>query len=171
MNGVYDDLVGEAAILAKELHRGQVDKAGVDYFEGHLTAVGNAGDGWKEKVVGYLHDVSEDTTHTVEEIIQILKERSKGLLKDDDAQDLATALNLLNSKTASSRAAYIARLKENHLATKVKLNDLRHNMDISRMAAPTEKDRERLKRYRKEYRQVLEYLGPVASVCCQSYGH
>ena len=28
-----------AAALACQLHRGQVDKAGVDYFTGHLTTV------------------------------------------------------------------------------------------------------------------------------------
>ncbi|MDR2652104.1 MAG: hypothetical protein LBC68_07290 [Prevotellaceae bacterium] len=46
LNGVYDDLV---------------DKQGVDYFEGHLTTVGNAGHDWKEKIVGFLHDAAEDT--------------------------------------------------------------------------------------------------------------
>jgi len=161
LNGVYDDLVLEASNLAKELHKGQVDKQGVDYFEGHLTTVGNAGHGWKEKVVGFLHDAAEDTHYAVDEIVRVLKEKSNGILKDDDAQEIYEALNLLNSKTASSRADYIDRLKDSFLATKVKLNDLVHNMDMSRISNPTEKDMERLKRYRREYRQVLGYLGPV----------
>ena len=67
----------------------------------------------------------------------------------------------LNSNTASSREEYIARIKENFIATKVKLNDLSHNMDISRISNPTNKDVERIKRYRREYRQVVEYLGTV----------
>jgi len=160
-DGVYDDLIIEAADMAKEFHKGQVDKQDVDYFEGHLTTVGNAGHDWKEKIVGFLHDVVEDTTHTVDEIIQRLKDKSKGILKDEDAQEIHQALSLLNANTASSRDEYIARLKENFIATKVKLNDLSHNMDISRISNPTEKDLERIKRYRREYRQVLEYLGPV----------
>jgi hypothetical protein len=69
---------------------------------------------------------------------------------------------LLNSNTASSREEYIARIKESFIATKVKLNDLRHNMDISRISNPTDKDMERTKRYRREYRKILEYLGSVA---------
>jgi hypothetical protein len=161
MNGVYDDLVDEAANLAKKLHTGQVDKQGVDYFEGHLTTVGSAGYNWKEKIVGFLHDVAEDTTHTVDEIIQMLKNKSNGILKDDDAQEISDALNLLNATTAASREEYIARIKESFIATKVKLKDLRHNMDISRISNPTEKDIARTKRYRREYRQVLEYLGDV----------
>jgi len=82
-------------------------------------------------------------------------------LKDEDAQEISVALNLLNSNTASSREEYIARIKENFIAAKVKLNDLSHNMDISRIANPTNKDVERIKRYRREYKQVLEYLGTV----------
>ena len=162
MNGVYDDLIDEAANLAKELHQGQVDKQGVDYFEGHLTTVGNAGFGWKEKIVGFLHDAAEDTEHTVDEIVQRLKDISNGVLKEDDAQEIAEALNLLNANTAPSREAYIARIKGNFIATKVKLHDLSHNMDMTRISNPTDKDVERMKRYRREYRQVLEYLGPVA---------
>jgi len=162
INGVYDALVAEAADMAKELHAGQVDKQGVDYFEGHLSAVGNAGYSWKEKIVGFLHDAAEDTPHSVDEIVQMLKDKSNGVLKEEDAQEITIALNLLNSHTASSREDYIARIKESFIATKVKLNDLSHNKDISRISNPTEKDWKRTKRYRREYRQVLEYLGPVS---------
>ena len=33
------NIVYSAAALARQLHRGQVDKAGVDYFSRHLTTV------------------------------------------------------------------------------------------------------------------------------------
>ena len=162
LSGVYDDLVAEAANFAKEFHKGQVDKAGVDYFEGHLTTVGGAGQDWKEKIVGFLHDVAEDTAHSVDEIVKILKDKSNGILKDEDAEEISKALYLLNANTASSREEYIERIKESFIATKVKLNDLSHNMDISRLPNPTEKEMERIKRYRREYRQALGYLGNVA---------
>ena len=162
MNGVYDNLIDYAAEMAKEYHQGQVDKQGVDYFEGHLTTVGDAGHDWKEKIVGFLHDAAEDTVITVDEIVQRLKDNSNGVFKDKDAQEIHNALCLLNSNTASSREEYIARIKDSFIATKVKLNDLEHNMDITRISNPTAKDIERIKRYRGEYRHVLEYLGPVA---------
>ena len=66
------DIVQCAAELACELHKGQVDKAGVDYFTGHLTTVAKMGSTWKEQVVGYLHDASEDTPHSVEEVLNLL---------------------------------------------------------------------------------------------------
>ena len=56
--------------------------------------------------------------------------------------------NLLASVTQS-------RICTNMLALKVKLNDLRSNMDVSRIAEPTEKDMERLERYKKEYERLM----------------
>lgn len=160
-HGMYNDLVAQAASMAKAYHYKQTDKQGVDYFDGHLTTVGQAGSNWKEKIVGYLHDTAEMTHHSVDEIIQTLKQRSKGILKENDAKEIAAALRLLNSRTANSREAYIAQLKDSSLAIRVKLSDLEHNMDISRIKNPTTKDKDRINRYRKEYRQILEYLGPV----------
>ncbi len=60
-----------AAELACELHKGQVDKAGVDYFTGHLTTVAQMGSTWQEQVIGYLHDASEDTPNSVEQVLPI----------------------------------------------------------------------------------------------------
>ncbi len=68
--------VKSSATLAKRLHQGQVDKAGVDYFEGHLCMVAAMGTTWQEQVVGYLHDASEDTPNTVEGILSLLEEEA-----------------------------------------------------------------------------------------------
>lgn len=43
------ELVRCAAALARQLHKGQVDKAGVDYFSGHLTIVAKMGKPGKNK--------------------------------------------------------------------------------------------------------------------------
>jgi len=91
MSGVYDDMIEEASHLAKAFHQGQKDKAGADYFKGHLSYVGNVGDNWKEKIVGFLHDVAEDTPHSVEEIMQLLNAKSYGVLTNEDAQEIETA--------------------------------------------------------------------------------
>lgn len=69
--------IKSSANLAKRLHEGQVDKSGVDYFEGHLCMVASMGRTWKEQVVGYLHDASEDTPHTTEEVLSLLEEDAK----------------------------------------------------------------------------------------------
>ena len=68
----------------------------------------------------------------------------------------STALQLLNQHTAPNRETYLSRICTNKLALKVKLNDLRSNMDISRIAEPTEKDMERLERYKLEYKRLMD---------------
>lgn len=192
---MYEDTLGYkihlayiAAHLAKDIHQNQVDKAGQDYFEGHLAAVGGKGFGWKEKTVGFLHDVAEDTEYTVKDIIRFLKRGLKEWKANPDEQDwiedfceivgqypnrrlhlptkeewneIEDALNLLNSKTSQNREEYIQRLKGHFLAIKVKMNDLRHNMDISRIPEPTENDYARIGRYQKEYNILLDMLGEL----------
>ena len=144
-------IVQSAAALACQLHRGQVDKAGVDYFTGHLSAVAKMGNTWQEQVVGYLHDASEDTPNSVEEVLNLLDEKLESPLSEADREELATALRLLNHHLSPDRETYIQRIKSNALATKVKLHDLTHNMDLSRIPNPTREDYERVKRYKKEY--------------------
>lgn len=148
-----------ARTLAKELHSGQTDKVGKDYFSEHLCRVADMGAHWLEKAVGYLHDAAEDTPYSEEQVLQMLQERSGEQLRDDDAKDILEALTMLNSKTASSREEYIARFcQEDGLAVAVKLNDLSHNMDITRFENPTERDFERVKRYKNEYKKIYKAL-------------
>ena len=87
---------------------------------------------WKEQIVGYLHDAAEDTPHTVSETIHLLQDKCPNIATKD-WEEIETALNLMNSHTAANREAYINRFRNNTLAIRVKLNDLRHNMDISRI--------------------------------------
>ncbi|EGC20837.1 hypothetical protein [Prevotella multiformis] len=140
-----------AAALACQLHRGQVDKAGVDYFTGHLTTVAKMGSTWQEQIIGYLHDASEDTPNSVEQVLNLLDEKLESLLSDSDREEFTVALRLLNHHLAPDRETYIQRIKRNALAKAVKMHDLTHNMDLSRLPNPTRKDYERVKRYKKEY--------------------
>ena len=140
-----------AAALACQLHRGQVDKAGVDYFTGHLTTVAKMGSTWKEQVVGYLHDASEDTPNSVEQVLNLLDEKLESPLSDTDREELAVALRLLNHHLAPDRETYIQRIKSNALAKAVKMQDLTHNIDLTRIPNPAKKDYERIERYKKEY--------------------
>lgn len=134
--------------IARSAHAGQTDKAGVDYFEGHLTTVASFGKNWKEQVLGYLHDVAEDTALTEEEVMILLQEEEK--LPDIDAIEIFTALKLLNCNHFPNREAYLKAVKEYPLAKAVKINDLTNNMDLTRIANPTEKDNARVERYKRE---------------------
>lgn len=106
---------------------------------------------WQEQVVGYLHDASEDTPNSVEQVLNLLYEKLENPLSDCDRQELTVALRLLNHHLTPDRETYIQRIKRNVLAKAVKMHDLTHNMDLSRLPNPTRKDYERVERYRKEY--------------------
>ena len=80
---------------------------------------------------------------------------------EDDWKEIGDALAFLNHHTAPNREEYIKRFGENQLALKVKLNDMRNNMDISRIPSPTPKDYERLERYKSEYKVLLDMLPPI----------
>lgn len=179
-----EKIVFAAGLLAKELHKGQTDKGGHDYFCSHLLKVASSGCDWKEKVVGFLHDASEDCDITVEEIIERLdseiarvidtpkvdwwEDWMNGVLLADCAEthmitegernEIKTTLNLLNHDNASSREEYIDRISKNLLALEVKMHDLENNMDLTRISHPTEKDLARLDRYKSEYQKLLNAL-------------
>lgn len=182
--GYMTKIVYAAGLLAKELHRGQTDKGGNDYFESHLLKVSAKGFDWKEKVVGFLHDAAEDCNVTVDDVMAMLDakvsevvDNPKGSwwedwmediapypcekthsITDEERDELKNALNLLNHHTASSREEYINRISENRLALKVKMHDLENNMDLSRISQPTEKDFARIERYKVEYQNLLNIL-------------
>lgn len=145
------NIIEASANLAKRLHKGQTDKAGVDYFSGHLSTVAAMGKSWQEQVVGYLHDASEDTPHTVDEVLDLLDVALGSPLPKAERETLSNALKLLNHHTSPNRNAYIHNIGTNALATAVKLYDLTHNMDLTRLPNPTKKDFERMARYKKEF--------------------
>lgn len=140
-----------SAALPKRLHKGQVDKAGPDYFEEHLSMVTSMGRTWQEQVVGYLHDASEDTPHTVDQVLSLLEEEAQQVLDKEEWGELSTALHLLNHHNSPDRESYIRAIGAHPLVRAVKLNDLRHNMDRFRLSSPSRKDFIRSERYECEY--------------------
>ena len=160
-----EHLIETAANLAREWHRGQVDKSGVDYFEGHLTTVASYGRDWKESVVGYLHDAAEDTPHTVADVMAALRAGIAGDSEqptEDDWAEIEDALNMMNHNTTSSREEYIDRFSGHSLALRVKLNDLRHNMDPRRIIPnANDFDRARQQRYAAERQKLRDMLDEI----------
>lgn len=129
--------------IAKSVHKGQTDKAGVDYFAGHLTSVANGVNDNKAKVVAYLHDSLEDTPLTAKELLKVFD------------KDIIKAVKVLTKPKNVNYLTYIRNVKTNPLATEVKLSDLRNNSDLSRLPKITEKDLQRKEKYEKAI-QILE---------------
>lgn len=131
-----------AKSIAIQAHEGQVDKAGKSYID-HPAAVAVDVSGDVAKAVAWLHDVVEDTSMTFDDL------RAAGI-----APEVIDHLRLLTHDKSVPYMEYIAALKGDPVACEVKLADLRHNSDLSRLNTITDKDRERLAKYQ----QAIEVL-------------
>ena len=135
-------LYQQTLAIAKDAHKGQVDKAGVDYIQ-HPLFVASLVEGELAKTVALLHDVVEDSDWTLEDL------RKEGL-----PEEVVQAVGILTKKRNENYEEYILRVKQNPLARQVKLADLKHNSDLSRLANVTEIDRKRAEKYR----QAIAFL-------------
>jgi hypothetical protein len=135
-------MLEKAIQIAVSAHKEQVDKSEQPYIL-HLIRVMDAGETEQEKICGILHDLVEDTDWTFEKL------ENEGF-----SEEIISALKCVTKQENEDYAAFIGRVKTNPLAIKVKLNDLRDNMDITRLFYITEKDRERLNKYLKAYQEL-----------------
>ena len=142
MNQSEQSMFDLALSIAKKAHKGQYDKAGVDYIE-HPLFVASLVDTQEEKAVALLHDVLEDSPYTAEELILA------GL-----PETVVSAVQILTKKKGQDYQQYLELVKSSPIARRVKLADLKHNSDLSRLATVTEKDLERLEKYKK----AIDYL-------------
>ncbi|MBQ7993189.1 MAG: HD domain-containing protein [Solobacterium sp.] len=125
---------------AKEAHRGQKDKGGNDYFT-HPVSVSALTKGSLTAVISaLLHDTVEDTDITLEKL------RELGM-----SEEVIACVDCLTHREGEPRKDYLERIAANYDAVCVKLADLTHNSDLSRIADPSEKDYQRIDKYRKEY--------------------
>lgn len=132
---IYTENTNKALRLAYEAHAGQFDKSGVPYVF-HPLHLAEQMDDEDSIVAALLHDVVEDTAYSLEDL------RAMGF----PARALE-AVALLTHDPAEPYLSYVARVKENPLARRVKLADLRHNSDLSRIDQVTERDLERVEKY------------------------
>jgi (p)ppGpp synthase/HD superfamily hydrolase len=139
--------LNRAIEIATRSHEGATDKYGAAYIN-HVTRVMNMGESDNEKIVGVLHDVIEDTNWTIED-----------LEKEGFSIEVIDALKCV-TKTSEDEdyQEFIDRVKINPLAVKVKLNDLRDNMDIKRMPEVLESDIKRLNKYLSAYNELLNSI-------------
>lgn len=140
---IYSEMIKHAMNLAYCAHDGQSDRNNYPYIAHPLHLAESMGDE-ASTIVALLHDVVEDTKVTFEEL------ESMGF-----GTDIITALKLLTHGKDVPYMTYINELKCNPLARKVKIADLKHNSDLTRLDSVTEKDIKRAEKY-KEALKVLE---------------
>ncbi len=141
-------MLDKAIEIAHIAHKGQLDKAGKPYI-GHPLRVMNAVETDDEKIVGVLHDAVEDSDLTLED------------LKVAGFSDvIIEAIDAITKREGEKPKDYLNRVMDNSLALKVKIADMTDNMDISRISNPTERDRERIRIYKKNIVKLHKRCDP-----------
>ena len=132
-------------------HKGQLDKAGEQYWLHPYKVSQLVKGGDTEKVVALLHDVLEDTKYTVKDL------REMGY-----SEEILRALMCLTHIKDLSYKDYIEKLvMTNPISIRVKMADLTHNMDETRLPERlkrTEKFIKRSEKYKKTYNMLEEYI-------------
>jgi (p)ppGpp synthase/HD superfamily hydrolase len=119
-----------------------VDKAGEPYIL-HPLRVMLRLENEVGRIVAVLHDVLEDTAIAVGDL------RQAGY-----GEEVLQALEALTRRKGEQYADLIERAARNPLARRVKLADLADNLDAARLPELTDRDRERLVRYRAAWERL-----------------
>lgn len=139
---IYTILTKKALRICFNAHKDQVDKTGLPYVfhPFHLAEKMNSEE---EVCVALLHDVVEDTDITFEDLIN-----------EGFNENIIDALKLLTHYDDTPYMEYVKKIKENPLAKKVKLADLRHNSDLTRLDLSVDKIPAKYEIYKK----AISYL-------------
>lgn len=132
---IYTQMTKKAMKLCFAAHKDQTDKSGVPYVF-HPFHLAEQMDTEEAVIVALLHDVAEDSAYTVQDIAKM-----------GFSRQVTDALALLARDEQVPYLEYVSRVKENALAKAVKLADLKHNSDLSRLDAVGEEALLRVKKY------------------------
>lgn len=142
---IYTEITRKAMQIACKAHDGQTDKSGFPYIH-HPLHIAESMKDEKTVAAALLHDVLEDTDVTIDEL------RKNGI-----PDDVIEALQALTHSDTEEYLEYIERVRKNPIARRVKIADLQHNMDVSRLCAVTDKDIERIQKYKRALDMIVSY--------------
>lgn len=137
-------MLGKAILIATKAHEGQRDKAGQPYIL-HPLRVMFSRRSEVERICAVLHDVIEDTNITLDDL------RNEGF-----SEEILSVLDAVTKRENESYDEFISRVIPNKIACHVKLADITDNMDLSRIENPSQKDNERVEKYRKAAVRILD---------------
>jgi len=141
-----------AIAIAIKAHAGQVDKAGQPYILHPLRLMfrflSEA-----EMIVAVMHDVVEDSAFTLDELKNI-----------GFSDKILSAIECLTKRHGESYESFISRVLKNDLARKVKVEDIKDNLDLTRLDKVTDKDLARIEKYH-EALKVLDKLSGLENNC------
>ncbi len=134
---IYTSKTKMALKLCFEAHKDQTDKSGMPYVF-HPFHLAEQMKTEETTIVALLHDVVEDADYTLDDISKM-----------GFGGAVITALALLTHDDADEYMDYVSRIKDNSIAKEVKLADLRHNSDLTRLDFVDEKAQRRREKYLK----------------------
>lgn len=141
---IYTPMTKKAMKIAYAAHHGQTDKTGVPYIF-HPMHLAEQMEDEASACAALLHDVVEDTDLTFSDL------RAEGI-----PEEVLEALKLLTHDPAVPYMEYVEAIRPNPIARAVKLADLRHNSDLTRLDAVDEKAMQRNEKYRKAIALLTE---------------
>lgn len=141
---IYTDLTKKAMKLCFAAHKDQFDKSGIPYVF-HPIHLAEQMSTEETTVVALLHDVIEDTDYTIENLTDM------GFKKE-----ITDAIGLMTHAAGVDYFEYVAAIKNNPIARAVKLADLNHNSDLSRLDVVDEKALKRREKYLKAIKMLTE---------------
>lgn len=143
---LYTKLTKKAMNIAYEAHKDQYDKSGLPYIF-HPFHLAEQMQDEVTTCIALLHDVVEDTDITFDTL------REKGF-----TEEIISALQLLTHNKEIPYMEYVEKIKQDPNARKVKLADLRHNSDLTRLEEVqiTENVLKRNKKYQEAIKLLTE---------------
>lgn len=140
---LYSKMIKLAMQIAYDAHEGQVDKGGYPYIA-HPLHLAERMKTEEEVIVALLHDVVEDTPVTLPDLEHF-----------GFSEEVVQAVDAITHRYKEPYKDYIERVKGNRIARTVKIEDIKHNMDFTRIDEEEWKDAE--DRYVR-YEQALSAL-------------
>ena len=141
---IYTNLTKKALKLCFEAHKNQVDKSEMPYVFHPFHLAEQMGTE-ETTIVALLHDVIEDTNYTIDDV------RKMGF-----PEIVIDALVLMTHDESVPYMEYVKQIKKNSIAKAVKLADLKHNSDLSRLNVVDEKAVARAEKYRQAIQLLTE---------------
>ena len=133
---IYTELTKKALKLCFEVHKNQLDKSGMPYVFHPFYLATQMSDEICT-VCALLHDVVEDSDYTLDDIQKL-----------GFPSEVTDALSKLTHDAATPYMEYVREIRTNPIAKKVKLADLMHNSDLSRLDTVDEKALKRIEKYK-----------------------
>ena len=129
-------LLSKMLVFATNKHADQFDKAGMPYILHPLKVMSLVGDEEELQCIALGHDLVEDCDVTYQE-----------LLEAGFSDRVVKGISLLTKVPGETAEQYLDKVLSSQDSIRVKMADLKHNSDISRLRGVTEKDIARMVKY------------------------